>query len=366
MENPTLNPDRAEGSTTLHLRARLEKLIAEEPKLRARDRAERLGVSEAELLSLDLGEDVVRLGGDFKDLLKDVKQMGYVMALTRNDHVVHERKGVYDNITFYEGAHNMGVAVNEDIDLRLFMNEWKYCLAVVMRRGKASDLHGLQFFDAYGVAVHKIYSTPKSTLEGWAYIVEKYRAEQEAIVITDRQRPAPETERPDAEVNVADFQAEWRDLKDTHHFFGMLRKYKLNRTQALRLAPEGMVTPVDRLAVERVLTAAAEAKVPIMCFVHSKGCIQIHSGPVKHLKWMGKWFNVLDPAFNLHLDTEAIHEAFIVRKPTSDGTVTSLELFDAQGEMITYFFGARKPGKPELPAWTAILEVLAEQEVLTA
>ncbi|NJC26768.1 hemin-degrading factor [Neolewinella antarctica] len=347
------------NNPTSHLRARLKELKVEHPKLRARDQAERLGVSEVELLSLGLSKDVIRLGGDFKDLLKDVKQMGYVMALTRNDHVVHERKGVYDNLTFYEGPHNMGVAVNPDIDLRLFMNEWHYALAVIMRRDKGGDLHGLQFFDAYGAAVHKIYATPKSTLAGWALIVEKYRVEQEPIVITDRQRPTAEAERPDSEVNVRTFQAEWRGLQDTHHFFGLLRKYKLTRTQALRLAPEGLVTPVDRLAVETVLATAAAEGVPIMCFVHSKGCIQIHSGPVKNLKRMGDWFNVLDPAFNLHLATGAIDRAYVVRKPTSDGTVTSLELFDEHGEMITYFFGARKPGQPELPEWTAILEETA-------
>jgi putative hemin transport protein len=345
----------------LHLRSRLQTLKAEEPKLRARDQAIRLGISEAELLSLSLSSSVIRLSGDFKDLLKDVKRMGYVMALTRNDHVVHERKGVYDNLTFYEGPHNMGVAVNEDIDLRLFMNEWVYALAVIIRRDKGGDLHGLQFFDAYGEAVHKIYATPKSTLEGWAYIVEKFRGVQDPILIKERNRPAPAAERLDEDISVATFQAEWKNLKDTHHFFGLLRKHNLTRTQALRLAPEGMVTKVAPLSMERVLTEAAEQGVPIMCFVHSQGCIQIHSGPVKHLKWMDKWFNVLDPAFNLHLATEAIASAFIVRKPTEDGIVTSLELFDATGEMITYFFGARKPGKPELPAWSEILENLANE-----
>ncbi|MEL7159270.1 MAG: ChuX/HutX family heme-like substrate-binding protein [Bacteroidota bacterium] len=327
---------------TLHLRSRLKTLKENEPRLRARDQAERLGISEVELMTLGLGTDVIRLGGDFKDVLKDVHRMGYVMALTRNDHVVHERKGVYDNITFYEGAHNMGVAVNPDIDLRLFMNEWVYALAVIVRREKGGHLHGLQFFNARGEAVHKIYTTPKSDLPGWAYIVEKYRAAQEPITIEDRERPAHAPEKPDAETDVTAFQQEWRDLKDTHHFFGMLRKYGLSRTQALRLAPEGMVTPVDRLAVETVLGQAAERKVPIMCFVHSPGCIQIHSGPVKHLKRMGKWYNVLDPTFNLHLDTEAIATAYVVRKPTADGTVTILELFDAAGTMIVYLFCASK------------------------
>lgn len=345
------------------LRQRLNQLREAEPRLRARDQALRLGVSEAELLSLQLGEDVIRLGGDFKALLKDIKQMGYVMALTRNDHVVHERKGVYDNFSFYEGAHNMGVAVNEDIDLRLFMNEWVYALAVIMRRQRGGDLHGFQFFNARGEAVHKVYSTPKSELCGWTAIVEAYRGPQEPIVIEDRSRPERDPEIPDAEVDVATFQREWSDLKDTHHFFGMLRRHGLSRTQALRLAPKGMVTPVEKLSVEGVLRRAAVEEVPIMCFVHSPGCIQIHTGKVKHLKWMGKWYNVLDPAFNLHLDTEAIDVAYIVRKPTSDGVVTSLELFDANGDLITYFFGARKPGKPELPAWTNILEELATNTV---
>ena len=239
-------------------------------------------------------------------------------------------------------------------------------LAVIIRREKGGDLHGLQFFNAQGEAVHKIYTTPKSDMTGWAHIVEQYRAEQEPIVITDRDRPAIDLEKPDAEVDVAAFQQEWTDLKDTHHFFGMLRKYGLSRTQALRLAPENMVTRVDNLSVEFVLNAAAERAMPIMCFVHSSGCIQIHSGRVKHLKWMGKWFNVLDPAFNLHLDTEAIAEAYVVRKPTEDGIVTSLELFDAEGQMITYFFGARKPGKPELPGWTDILEELATSSLTSA
>lgn len=351
---------------TLHLRERLNKLLESEPKLRVRDQANHLGVSELELMSLKLGEDVIRLGGDYIDLLKDVHRMGYVMALTRNDHVVHERKGVYENLKFYGGAHNMGVAVNPDIDLRLFMNEWVYALAVVMRREKGNDLYGLQFFDAYGVAVHKIYTTPKSDLAGWTFIAEKYRVEQEPITIENRERPAPEPELPDTEIDVAAFQSGWRGLTDTHQFFGLLRKHKVTRTQALRLAPAGMVTPVEKLAVEEVLTAAARVKVPIMCFVHSKGCIQIHSGEIKHLKRMGQWYNVLDPAFNLHLDTSAIDRAFIVRKPTEDGTVTSLELFNEAGEMITYFFGARKPGKPELTAWTDILETLAARATVTA
>ncbi|MNY03696.1 Hemin transport protein HemS [compost metagenome] len=46
--------------------------------------------------------------------------------------------------------------------------------------------------------------------------------------------------------------------------------------------------------------------------------------------------------------------AWVARKPTRDGIVTSLELFDTEGEMVALFFGKRKPGNPELEAWREV------------
>jgi len=332
-------------------------LKAEQPRLRSRDAAQKLGISEAELLTLSLGDNVTRLEGDWKQLLKDVYDMGYVMALTRNEYVVHERKGVYDNVSFYEGHGNVGVAVNPDIDLRFFMNEWVYGFAITMERGELPTLYGFQFFNSRGEAVHKIYSTPRSNLEAYHKIVATYQAPvQEVLLDVDKSPLDPRVEKVDSQIDVAGFQDAWINLADTHHFFGMLKKYEVTRTQALRLAPEGYTYRVANDTAFRVLEAAAAQEVPIMVFVHSKGCVQIHTGEIKHLKWMDHWFNVLDPHFNLHLDTSAIHETWIVRKPTTDGIVTSLELFDSAGELIVYFFGKRKPGIPELESWRALID----------
>ncbi|MNR45423.1 Hemin transport protein HemS [compost metagenome] len=79
---------------------------------------------------------------------------------------------------------------------------------------------------------------------------------------------------------------------------------------------------------------------------------------MQRLARTGPWFNVLDPAFNLHLNTTAVTSSWVVNKPTVDGWVTSLELYGADGALIVQFFGERKPGKPELPAWRALLQSL--------
>ena len=67
---------------------------------------------------------------------------------------------------------------------------------------------------------------------------------------------------------------------------------------------------------------------------------------------------MLDQGFNLHLREDHIEDAWIVRKPTVDGEVTSLELFDADKRNLVMFFGERKPGQPEIEAWRELLAAL--------
>ena len=71
---------------------------------------------------------------------------------------------------------------------------------------------------------------------------------------------------------------------------------------------------------------------------------------------MGPWLNIMDPEFNLHLRQDAIDEAWVVKKPSEAGIVTSIELIDKEGTMFNQFFGKRKPGIPELPEWTTLVE----------
>lgn len=74
--------------------------------------------------------------------------------------------------------------------------------------------------------------------------------------------------------------------------------------------------------------------------------------------WHGPWINVMDPNFNLHLDTTRIAETWVVRKPTEDGIVTAVEVFNKDGDIIVQFFGKRKPGIPELEEWRSLVAEL--------
>lgn len=53
-----------------------------------------------------------------------------------------------------------------------------------------------------------------------------------------------------------------------------------------------------------------------------------------------------------------IDSSRVVEKPTTGGTVTSLELLAADGGTIARFFGKRKPSKPEREDWREIVRTL--------
>ena len=109
-------------------------------------------------------------------------------------------------------------------------------------------------------------------------LVELYKNEaQEPILGLDISPEQKSPELPDNEIDVKGFQEAWKNLQDTHDFFGMLRKFNVSRTQGLRLAPEGFTAKVDNSAVVKALEMAVDRNVSIMCFLHSKGCVQIHT-----------------------------------------------------------------------------------------
>ncbi|MBM5572011.1 MULTISPECIES: hemin-degrading factor [Deefgea] len=329
------------------LQAAYQALLETEPKLRARERAARLNVSEAELVAAQCGVAATPLAGTPQEIFRELPTLGQVMVLSRNDWCVHERHGEYEQV---DAEKSIGLVLGKDLDLRMFFAMWKTQFAVI-----EGERRSVQFFDGAGVAIHKVYLTEHSHIAAFDAIITKFAAAEPAW---PHIAAYPVDETPTQASDAAALREAWLALTDTHGFFPMLRKHKVSRLGALQAAGDDLAQSVAIDATETMLQAAAASELAIMCFVGNRGIVQIHSGPVQKLLRTGPWYNVLDPKFNLHLNTEAIASCWVVNKPTSDGWVTSLEVYAADGELIVQFFGVRKPGVPELPEWRALMESL--------
>ena len=337
---------------------KFQTLVQEKGALRAVDAAKELGISEAELVEAkQVSGAAKRLRRDetlgFAGLIEGMVGVGEVMCLTRNAHAVHERYGEFDNVNI---GKIMGLVLNRTIDLRIFMNRWAF--GYVIEEQVSSGLRiSLQFFDKSGVAVHKIYPTEDTDRVKFDALVAEWITDAPEKIITQTADTIVQ-DGPDCDVDATAMRTDWDAMTDVHQFFGMLKKHKVGRMQALRLVGEDMAWQVPTDAVTWALERAAEAKLPIMIFIGNPGCIQIHTGEIENIKAMGPWINVMDKKFHMHLRQDHVAHAWVVRKPSKDGMVTSLEAFDENGQSFFLMFGERGEGNAELEGWRAILDGL--------
>ncbi|GMQ25907.1 hemin-degrading factor [Algoriphagus sp. oki45] len=342
--------------TTSSLKNAWEELKAKEPQLRIRDAAQKLGVSEAELLATGMGDNVIRLKEDFVDQVQKFPKLGKVMSLTRNEGCVLEHKGTFQKIDIMQaGPQQIGTVIGP-IEQRVFFGAWKFGFAVSNDTPRGPQ-NSLQYFDKEGNAVMKIFFQEETNLEFAELFLKDHQAEEQSPVLVLESFPAKEYIGRE-ELDEASFSSDWENMKDTHDFFGMLRKYKLNRLNAVEWIDDKWAYEVDRLSSRKILESASETQLPIMIFAGNMGNIQIHQGKVNTIRMMGDWLNVMDPEFNMHLNESKVARAFVVHKNTTEGLVSALELFDKDGEMVAQFFGLRKPGIPQKPEWKALLDTL--------
>lgn len=326
---------------------------SEWPKLRERDLATKLGISEAELVAAFAGHGATRISAHPDAVMPVAERLGEVMALTRLEGAVHEKVGLYQN--YHPGQH-AAMVLSEEIDLRIFLSHWVHGF-MVEKPTEGATRRSIQVFDAAGDAVHKIFLRDNSITEEWDTLRADLAVPDQSSLLDLAARRAPEAPKSNLEKRDV-LLAEWEKLTDTHQFLRLCSKLKMNRLGAYRIATAPWVRALSTEAVDEMLHKVRDAGIEIMLFVGNRGCLQIHTGPIQTLHPMGPWQNIMDPGFNLHLRLDKIAEVWAVTKPTHRGPAVSVEAFDADGVLIFQMFGVSKEGRDSRPVWDPLVAAL--------
>ncbi|MEM1130154.1 MAG: ChuX/HutX family heme-like substrate-binding protein [Pseudomonadota bacterium] len=327
---------------------------ADAPKLRERDLAAQLSISEAQLLAAHIGHGVRAIAPSPDAVMPAAEHLGAVMGLTRNDHCVIEVDGPYRD---YHPGNHAAMVLAPEIDLRIFPKRWVHGFAVE-KETEAGPRRSLQVFDAAGDAVHKIFLRDHSAHDAWGAVVDGLSVDGDSGLQTEPRAPVEGVKINPAKAEI--LRTEWAKLTDTHQFLRLVSKLKMNRLGAYRLAGAPFVRALAPAALDAALVAIRDTGIEVMMFVGNHGCLQIHTGPIGKLQPMGPWQNVLDPGFNLHLRADRVAEVWAVSKPTSRGEALSIEAFDQDGGIILQIFGVAKEGRDSRPAWKTLVDALPD------
>lgn len=324
-------------------------------RARHREIAEQLNISEGELVAAHISAPesalmrATRLRPDWYALLVATAALQQVMALTRNAACVHEKDGVYSTVT--EQA-NMVAVRGEQIDLQCRLEHWQHGFAVEESSEKGVQ-RSLQFYDAAGVAVHKLFLRPQSDVAAYGALVERFADPDQLPGI--RVQPCVATT---AIQEVASFLVALDMVQDACDLHRVLAQcYKGCLPYLTQLSPETAREVPAHAARQLLETAAAEA-FETLILTGNSGVTQAHSGPIDKVAVMGPWLNVLDPGFNLHLREYHIASAWVVTQSGVHGLFSALALLNQAGELITLFASAPVTGQPEPKAWANVIERL--------
>lgn len=353
---------------------RYQREKAKTPMLFPTEGAKLLGISELTLLLASPFTQYI--GTDCPAVLAQLEQFDELLSIVRNDNAVHEKIGQYKNLKI---SPKMALMVNVGgLDLRYFMSHWQHMLALTDTNNPDKPTYSIQFFDECGNAINKVFlqSTTPEQITLWQNMIET--AAKQASTYVDLESPEnnknsqicleknaantsdwqQKTLDPDAIVSL---QQQWQAMTNIHQFHGILQNLGIDRASSYHYAPQNQAIALQPNAVEAMLNLVKQQDCPLMTFVGNTGVVQIQTGKVSHIKRMGDWINILDKdttQFTLHLNDTAIRQLWVVKRPTSDGIVTCVEVFDQAGNTIVSFFGQRLEGETELASWRQVTDDL--------
>lgn len=329
------------------LAAQWKKFNEANPKVRIRDAAAQLNTTEMQLVASSCGAANTRLKPDFSKILQRLEKIGSLMALTRNEHVVHEAHGIYRDMKVHE---DVALFFAPGIDARLFISKWATAFAV-----NENDRHSLQFFDASGTAVHKVYVTEKSNQSAYFALVDEFTSANQGVAEEIAEEKTKALTAPT--IDPLALRESWQAIRDVHDANKIFQRYTSNQRHEIYQAlgeEYGKQFSLD--SIEKLLEIASRESIEIRIFVINNAAVQIYSGKVKRLLRTGPWFNVLDAEFNLHLRTDGIGNVWLIKKSTNDGQVTSISVLDNDGVEIMIITDKRKLGEGESLQWQQLCD----------
>ncbi|WP_438766607.1 hypothetical protein [Kushneria sp. TE3] len=297
------------------------------PHMECRTLAALLDCSEGEIQASRLGRGVHSLALTPCDLVMMLPQLGQVQMVTRTSHAALSSR--LEGCRIDADPRHASICDQKALAMQLLLPCWYWvCLSREAPAPGAEPVPCLQVFDRFGHVLHQLYGlTPEAA--GWR-LLECFAALKRpgftrcidiANVCTEGHRPA--------------MLKAWRDLRGPGDFSRLLSRHRLRRVEANRAVTGHFSTPMAPQRFIMALAGACRRTQPTRASLIHGGGAHHHRARFRHFH-QGRHdrLRLESDQLTLSLDSSALHEAWQVTRPGPEGLMTSLEAFDAEGEMM--------------------------------
>ena len=322
------------------LRDAWDELRSAQPRIRPREAALALGVSEAELVATTCGEGSRRLRPPWPALVENLALLGRVVAQTRTARAVLEQRGMH--------------SAGSGIDVRPRYDRWFAGYAA-----REGGVRQLAFYDRSGTAVHKVFVVDESRNDAWESLAGRHAHAVQSPVEYLPATPAVHV-RPDAGIDAAGLRTGWGALRGFEGIDALLASHRVTRLQGLRLLTSRWAVSMPPTTLARVLRQAAVDATPLTITVANRGTVQAYRGCVQRVYSSGRWLSARALDMCLQVRADRVATAWVVRAPLFAGVMYALEFFDAAGDPVLRLTGAQEGTEPDSERWRALIGRVAE------
>jgi putative hemin transport protein len=303
------------------------------PKLRDKRLAQKIGISEGELLVLRLGSAAVSLPpACMHQILVEMCSLGYLLCVNRNNQAISESKGYFTTQAL--GANEILLS-SDTTSLIIDSTQVSHIFALSATKQHANNKqfhanstqrHSLQLCNASGYVVAKIYLEEPDKTTSFTSLTSKFTANTPVITFKQQEHIYKAPEPLD--------QALAEQLRNCADIAALVKLLSV-KNYSLSTSCIDVVTQVEHLEIVNLLTSASDEDTPIIVKVSNSNAISIYSGTVVRTKATNGCFNVLDERFHLHLYQEKIASVYKIQLACNFANLEILESATSTGEIVS-------------------------------
>jgi len=252
-------------------------------QLRIREIANNLKVSEGELISLNIDNNVSCLNiSSLYDFFLKISSNEHVMFLSRNENVVHEITLCLNDLVVHNDEY-LRLFLNNN-PLIIFNSSAAICSFAEIKEYNNRILKSIQIFDLSGNSLLKIYFKDNNS-SLFNDIIDCYKKEYNYEFQKHKLFSQSKIDSID--------QMFFKDVMTTEYLkcINYKRKY-INDTDL----------------IESILFKSSKNKYELGIYAISPSSIQFYKGKINKVVDYKGWLNILDQSFNLHLIKENLRE----------------------------------------------------------
>ena len=331
-----------------------------EKKLRHREIANFLQISEAELIDVHVGVtkfDVlrssphvaraIRLKHDWQALLEHCHHFELLTSVTRNQSVVMEQVESYEHIAIESGR---WVVHGKNLQLR-FSPQFLGYVYLFEESGASQVQKSIQFFDETGQGVHKAYLLPESQHLVFELMARRFAQSRQSPGISI-QEASPLFEpigKNEIHLDVANFIERWRTLHSFDQMIELLESCHVTAAESFEAIGAPQAQEVSFETVKYLLESAAYLELPLEISVSNESVSMTSRRVIHRITETNGWLSVLDPGFSLRIHGVDDLRVWLVQPG-------SIEILGGAGESLLSVRCACSSESPGLAEWRRLFE----------